>query len=105
MERSSENNPVAGHCAIATEALYDLLGGAAAGFTPYVCSYYDIGDKRIFGVADDKKQQKTHWWLRAPMACALAGAINRAIAPKAIEVLIFMVISLFFLLHILTRKM
>ena len=66
VERSGENNPVAGHCAIATEALYDLLGGAAAGYTPYVCSYYDIGDKRVFGVADDKKQQKTHWWLRAP---------------------------------------
>lgn len=42
-----ERNPLAGHCYVATEAVYHLLGGKRAGLTP--CRTR---------VGDD-----THWWL------------------------------------------
>ena len=67
VDQSGEGNKVAGHCAIASEALYDLLGGASAGYTPYVCAYYqDRQGKRVFGQAPKGAEQMTHWWLRAP---------------------------------------
>ena len=59
-------DPVAGHCAIATEALYDMLGGVKAGYTPVVCSYYDDRGTRVFGKAPNKDDQMTHWWLKGP---------------------------------------
>lgn len=40
-----------GHCAIATEALYYILGGKKKGFAPKVFSYIENGSKF------------THWWL------------------------------------------
>lgn len=55
----STDHPVAGHCAIASEALYDLLGGASAGYTPYVCGYNK-------GSAHALDAGETHWWLRGP---------------------------------------
>jgi hypothetical protein len=47
---SGPYNPVAGHCAVATEALYFMLGGKAAGYTPM--------NVRHEGVS--------HWYLRTP---------------------------------------
>ena len=44
------SSPVAGHCAVATEALYFMLGGKAAGYTPM--------NVRHEGVS--------HWYLRTP---------------------------------------
>ena len=44
------DNPLAGHCYAASEALYHLLGGKSAGYTP---ASMDVG-----GV--------THWWIRGP---------------------------------------
>jgi ADP-ribose pyrophosphatase YjhB (NUDIX family) len=43
-------NPVAGHCYVASEALYHLMGGAKSGYTP--CSVRHEGD--------------VHWYLRGP---------------------------------------
>jgi hypothetical protein len=43
------DNPTAGHCYAAAEALYHLLGGKAAGLTP------QVGRDETGG---------THWWLR-----------------------------------------
>lgn len=45
------DHPVTGHCAVAAEALYHLLGGKKSGLTPMVA--------RIPG-------GETHWWLRGP---------------------------------------
>lgn len=56
---SGEDHPVAGHCAIASEALYDLLGGAAAGYTPYVCGHNAQSAHAL-------DAGETHWWLRGP---------------------------------------
>lgn len=70
VDETGENNPVAGHCAIATEALYDILGGCMAGYTPVVCAYYyDEDEKRHFGRAQNGAEQMTHWWLRGPKGC------------------------------------
>lgn len=44
-------NPMYGHCYVASDALYHLLGGKDAGYTPMV------------GVDDDGVR---HWWLRGP---------------------------------------
>jgi len=43
-------HPFTGHCYVATEALYHLLGGKAAGWTP-MCQQHEGGP---------------HWWLRGP---------------------------------------
>jgi len=34
------SNRLSGHCAIASETLYDIVGFAAANYVPYVCSFY-----------------------------------------------------------------
>ena len=60
------DHPVAGHCAIASEAMYDLLGGAAAGYTPYVCGHNPQSK-------DALAPGETHWWLQGPKG-ALRGA-------------------------------
>lgn len=57
---------LSGHCAIAAEALYDLLGGAAAGYTPYVCSYHEKDGRDVYSRAPQGYEPLTHWWLRAP---------------------------------------
>lgn len=57
--------PLSGHCAIAAEALYDLLGGAAAGYTPYVCSYHEKDGRDVYARAPQGYEPLTHWWLRA----------------------------------------
>lgn len=62
--------PEAGHCAVATEALYHLAGGRAAGLMPVVCGYdaNDCGDM-YFGDARGRHEDvraETHWWLRGP---------------------------------------
>ena len=44
------DNPLAGHCYAASEALYHLLGGKDAGYTPATLSVGPI----------------THWFLRGP---------------------------------------
>lgn len=43
-------HPLTGHCYVASEALYSLLGGKAAGYTP-MCVQHEGGP---------------HWWLRGP---------------------------------------
>ncbi len=57
---------LSGHCAIAAEALYDLLGGAAAGYTPYVCSYHEKDGRDVYIRAPQGHEPLTHWWVRAP---------------------------------------
>ena len=67
---------VSGHCAIAAEALYDLLGGAAAGYTPYVCSYHEKDGQDVYARAPEGHEPLTHWWLRGPdRAVRGAGAV------------------------------
>lgn len=58
-----------GHCAVASEALYHLLGGAQGGYMPVVASFHMTPKGRvIFGSSCPKAQwQKgTHWWLKGP---------------------------------------
>ena len=43
-------HPLTGHCYVSCEALYSLLGGKAAGWTP-MCQQHEGGP---------------HWWLRGP---------------------------------------
>lgn len=62
----SGRTQVSGHCAIAAEALYDLLGGAAAGYTPYVCSYHEKDGRDVYARAPQGYEPLTHWWVRAP---------------------------------------
>lgn len=60
--------PEAGHCAVATEALYHIAGGREAGFIPTVCAY-QADDKGMYFGPDAQKEgrhRETHWWLRAP---------------------------------------
>jgi len=45
-------NPTLGHCAVAAEAAWFALGGAAVGLVPVCASYHDAGGRA------------THWWLR-----------------------------------------
>jgi len=47
VETPAEANPVAGHCYVASEALYHLLGGKESGLTPH----------------SGKLGQGMHWWL------------------------------------------
>jgi hypothetical protein len=49
-------HPLAGHCSVATEALYFMLGGKAAGYTPMNVRHPVKGNAR--GVS--------HWYLRTP---------------------------------------
>lgn len=49
--RRRRSHPVAGHCAVASEATYHLLGGARSGYVPFVASWIERG------------QRRTHWWL------------------------------------------
>ena len=48
LHQHSVVHPMTGYCAVASEALYHLLGGKAAGLTPVVLRIWD----------------GTHWWLR-----------------------------------------
>lgn len=67
--RSRDQNNVAGHCAIATEALYDLVGGSLSGHTPFVCSYYYDQTSHRFSwpvPVDQGGEKMTHWWIREP---------------------------------------
>ncbi len=50
------SSPVAGHCAVATEALYFMLGGKGSGYTPMNVTHPVKGNAR--GVS--------HWYLRTP---------------------------------------
>lgn len=88
--RSSDQNNVAGHCAIAAEALYDLVGGSLSGHTPFVCSYYyDETGKRFFGAVPTHTnyERMTHWWLREALGskrgkgCVLDTTVRQYKAP------------------------
>ena len=46
---SNRKNPMAGHCAVATQSLYHLLGGKRAGYTPMQLWH----------------EGASHWYLRA----------------------------------------
>lgn len=60
--------PEAGHCAIATEALYHIAGGKEAGLIPTVCAYQADDQGMYFGpdAAKEGRHRETHWWLRGP---------------------------------------
>jgi len=61
--------PEKGHCAIASEALYHMLGGREAGFMPVVCGYdVDPQGGMHYGPASGKQgwRRETHWWVRGP---------------------------------------
>ena len=47
------DHPTKGHCAVATEAAYHLLGGKESGWIPTVLP------RKVLGYT-------THWWLRNP---------------------------------------
>lgn len=67
-----------GHCAVASEAAYHLIGGRAAGYIPTVCGYWtDASDTMHFrgeGDVDPAWQRETHWWLTGPSDAGVAGA-------------------------------
>jgi hypothetical protein len=48
LKREGSISPLAGHCSVASEALYHMLGGKAAGWTPQVM----------------RVSETTHWFLR-----------------------------------------
>jgi hypothetical protein len=50
------NNPLTGHCYIATEALYWILGGNNSDFKPYVLTH------KVFPEGLDEGE--THWFLK-----------------------------------------
>lgn len=60
------SHPVSGHCAIAAEALYHILGGKDAGYMPMVCKYHFNTGCIVRGPGPDPKLDETHWWLRGP---------------------------------------
>lgn len=49
--RRRRSHPVAGHCAVASEATYHLLGATRSGYVLFVASWVERGGRR------------THWWL------------------------------------------
>lgn len=49
--KTPQATPLEGHCYVASEALYHLLGGAQAGLKAFVAGYIENGEKY------------THWWL------------------------------------------
>jgi hypothetical protein len=63
----ADADPVSGHCAIAAEALYHLLGKEQAGFTPYVCKYHLRNGVMVKGAGPDPLRDETHWWIRGPL--------------------------------------
>jgi hypothetical protein len=54
--KKESDNPMAGHCYIATEALYWLLGGPYSEWKPYVLSHKTWPDGLDEG--------ETHWFLK-----------------------------------------
>jgi len=50
------DNPLEGHCYIATEALYWLLGGPDSEFRPYVLSHKNF--------PESLDERETHWFLK-----------------------------------------
>lgn len=76
--------PVSGHCAVAAEALYHLLGGAQAGLMPCVCKYHWTDDGAVVpGRGQDAKSDETHWWIRLPRK-GVRGA-GRVVDPTAAQ--------------------
>lgn len=58
-----------GHCAVATEAFYYLIGGKVAGFKPVVCGYWESPQGAVCfedqGVPPGSLRS-THWWVQGP---------------------------------------
>lgn len=76
--------PVSGHCAVAAEALYHLLGGAQAGLMPCVCKYHWTDDGAVVpGRGQYAKSDETHWWIRLPRK-GVRGA-GRVVDPTAAQ--------------------
>ena len=69
--RLSPSDPaVKGHCYVATEALYYLIGGKDAGFAPQVCAYYvdDRADYTDYYIGKSPPNpncmKESHWWIK-----------------------------------------
>lgn len=63
------DNPLGGHCAVASEALYHLLGGVRAGYMPVVASFHMTRKgEPVFDATRVRAgwQKGTHWWLKGP---------------------------------------
>jgi hypothetical protein len=58
--RNADGHPMTGHCYVAAEALWHLLGGPAAGWTPRVLGF---ADDRSWRAVEPGEQGLTHWWL------------------------------------------
>ena len=63
-----QSNPLEGHCYIAAEALWHLLG--KLDWKPMCASYEDIGGKA------------THWWLVNKTNCTIADPTKEQYAPE-----------------------
>lgn len=50
--KQTQRSHTEGHCYAAAEALYHLLGGKEAGYTPCVATF------------TDNNQRATHWWIK-----------------------------------------
>lgn len=69
VQNSDFARPEAGHCAIGSEAFYDCVGGAAAGYKAYVCAYVSFENGVLIRPEKDARPEfvKTHWWVRGPL--------------------------------------
>lgn len=59
---------VRGHCAVASEAFYHLMGGKEAGLMPAVCGY-EVDEKGCLhfnSAAASDFRHETHWWIQGP---------------------------------------
>lgn len=63
--RAKQRTPTAGHCAVATESLYHMLGGKAAGYTPMQLQHEGV----------------SHWFLRAPDGHILDATADQFMTP------------------------
>lgn len=55
-KNKQSGNPLVGHCYVAAEALFHLLGGKEAGWTPYILTHQSWPEELDRG--------ETHWFLK-----------------------------------------
>lgn len=67
-----DDPPETGHCAVASEAFYHLVGGKQAGFIPTVCGYAADGKGNMKFGSDREEalrrgwRKESHWWIMGP---------------------------------------
>lgn len=72
------NDPVeTGHCYVASEAFFYLIGGKQSGFLSFVCPYFTDGKEYWFidPPLNVIFRKETHWWTRAPKGDILGTGI------------------------------